>query len=113
VQRSGDYTGITDFAQDLETHGAPSDRSLKVCMTDASSLQDDYNKVNDYIESVRRRFPSYQTINLVGHSMGGLVARKWATDHPGEVNVVITLVLQIWGSMQLTPFLSFQAALDS
>ena len=60
-------------------------------MTDASSLQDDYNKVNDYIESVRRRFPSYQTINLVGHSMGGLVARKWATDHPGEVNVVITL----------------------
>lgn len=46
---------------------------------------------NDFIETKVKPKNLGQKINLVGHSLGGLVAREYSQIHPQDINKIITL----------------------
>jgi pimeloyl-ACP methyl ester carboxylesterase len=48
-------------------------------------------QLEEYVEVVKRFHPEAEQVNIVAHSMGGLVARRFILDNPGVVNRLITL----------------------
>lgn len=48
-------------------------------------------KINDYIEFLRKHLPKGEPITLIGISMGGMIALRWAEMYPGEVHKVFTI----------------------
>ncbi|WP_191396267.1 alpha/beta fold hydrolase [Flavonifractor sp. An306] len=51
----------------------------------------------DAAEDVMARFPEYQHWYISGHSMGGAMASKFASDHPDQVDGLILLGAYIYG----------------
>ena len=51
----------------------------------------------DAAENVMARFPEYQHWYISGHSMGGAMASKFASDHPDQVDGLILLGAYIYG----------------
>ena len=51
----------------------------------------------DAAEDVMARFPEYQHWYIAGHSMGGAMASKFASDHPDQVDGLILLGAYIYG----------------
>ena len=51
----------------------------------------------DAAEDVMARFPEYQHWDIAGHSMGGAMASKFASDHPDQVDGLILLGAYIYG----------------
>jgi pimeloyl-ACP methyl ester carboxylesterase len=48
-------------------------------------------QLKEYVEVVKRFHPEADQVNILAHSMGGLVARRYILDNPGTVNKLITL----------------------
>lgn len=61
-------------------------------------LQQIVNDFNNYILSLN--LSAEEKINLVGHSLGGLVARVWTQDNPLRVEQTITLGSPHFGSLK-------------
>lgn len=61
-------------------------------------LQQIVNDFNNYILSLN--LPAGEKINLVGHSLGGLVARVWTQDNPLLVEQAISLGSPHYGSLK-------------
>jgi pimeloyl-ACP methyl ester carboxylesterase len=48
-------------------------------------------KINDYVEFLRKSLPKGEPITLIGISMGGMIALRWAEMYPKEVHKVFTI----------------------
>lgn len=53
-------------------------------------IEENANKLAEYVEVVAQ-FYHGKKVNIVTHSMGGLVARRYIIDHPDRVNKLITV----------------------
>ncbi len=51
----------------------------------------------DYVAGIQKLYPN-KKVNIVAHSMGGLVARRYILDNPGKVNKLITIATPFLGS---------------
>lgn len=51
----------------------------------------------DAAEKVMEQFPEIQHLYMAGHSMGGAMASKFASDHPGQVEGLILLGAYLYG----------------
>lgn len=47
--------------------------------------------INHYVEFLRKHLPKGEPITLIGISMGGMIALRWAEIYPGEVHKVFTI----------------------
>jgi pimeloyl-ACP methyl ester carboxylesterase len=47
--------------------------------------------INHYVEFLRKHLPKGEPITLIGISMGGMIALRWAELYPGEVHKVFTI----------------------
>jgi pimeloyl-ACP methyl ester carboxylesterase len=61
------------------------------------AIEDNANLLDEYVQCVRTVYPN-QKVNIVTHSMGGLVARRYIIDHPNVVNELITVAAPFLGS---------------
>ncbi len=61
------------------------------------AIEDNARLLADYVGCVHRYHPGQQ-VNIVTHSMGGLVARRYIIDNPGSVNKLITVAAPFLGS---------------
>ncbi len=59
--------------------------------------EDNAAKLADYVGCVRRLYPGTK-IDIVTHSMGGLIARRFIIDYPDTVNKLITVAAPFLGS---------------
>lgn len=48
-------------------------------------------KLHDYVQLIRTIHPDAGRLDIVAHSMGGLVARRYIEDHPGEIDRLVTI----------------------
>jgi pimeloyl-ACP methyl ester carboxylesterase len=48
-------------------------------------------QLKEYVEVVKRFHPEAEQVDILAHSMGGLVSRRFILDNPGAVNRLITL----------------------
>lgn len=51
----------------------------------------------DYVDCVQRFYPG-KKVDILAHSMGGLIARRYILDHPGTVDQLITVATPFLGS---------------
>ena len=58
---------------------------------------DNAAKLKDYVGCIRRFYPKTK-VNIVTHSMGGLVARRFIIDNPDTVNKLVTVAAPFLGS---------------
>ena len=57
----------------------------------------DYYRAEDVALEVMDRFPEIQHWYVAGHSMGGAMASKFASDHPDQVDGLILMGAYIYG----------------
>ena len=57
----------------------------------------DYYRAEDVALEVMARFPEIQHWYVAGHSMGGAMASKFASDHPDQVDGLILMGAYIYG----------------
>lgn len=57
--------------------------------------------LREYLGCIQRLHPGTQ-IDLVAHSMGGLVARRFVLDNPGDVRTVVTIGSPFLGAPKMT-----------
>jgi pimeloyl-ACP methyl ester carboxylesterase len=60
-------------------------------------IEDNAGLLSEYISVINKYYPD-KKVNIVTHSMGGLVARRYIIDHPGKVNKCITIAAPFLGS---------------
>ena len=60
-------------------------------------IEENAHLLSEYVEVVAEFYPK-KKVNIVTHSMGGLVARRYIIDHPGKVNKLITIAAPFLGS---------------
>jgi len=49
------------------------------------------NRLNDYVGCIRQLYDEDVRLNIVAHSMGGLLARRYMLDHTDEIGKLITI----------------------
>ncbi|HEY3364935.1 MAG TPA: alpha/beta fold hydrolase [Symbiobacteriaceae bacterium] len=80
LTQKADKPKLFVFAYDWRMSNADSARALK-----------------GYVDCVQRFYPD-KKVDIVAHSMGGLVARRYIIDNPGKVNKLITVATPWLGS---------------
>jgi pimeloyl-ACP methyl ester carboxylesterase len=60
-------------------------------------IEENAHILSEYVEVVEKYYPE-EKVNIVTHSMGGLVARRYIIDHPGKVNKLITIAAPFLGA---------------
>lgn len=53
--------------------------------------------LHEYVQCAQRYYPG-APVNIVAHSMGGLIARRYATRYPGDVHAVVTIGSPLLGT---------------
>ena len=111
------YEPFFDFLKEeggyveYDTRGNPARRTAAGAITDQEPkpslfifpydwrlpIEENAHILSDYVEVVEKYYPD-EKVNLVTHSMGGLVARRYIIDHPGKVNKLITIAAPFLGS---------------
>ncbi len=61
------------------------------------SNADSARALGDYIAGINKLYPNTK-VDIVAHSMGGLIARRFIIDNPGKVNRLITVATPFLGS---------------
>ena len=61
------------------------------------AVEDNAGILSKYVEIVNKYYPD-KKVNIVTHSMGGLVARRYIIDHPDKVNKLITIAAPFLGA---------------
>ena len=83
----------------LESNGLVKNQDFFVWNYDwRKPLEQIVNDFNNYVSSLN--LSAGEKINLVGHSLGGLVARVWTQDNPLRVEQTITLGSPHYGSLK-------------
>ena len=83
----------------LESNGLVRNQDFFVWNYDwRKPLEQIVNDFNNYVSSLN--LSAGEKINLVGHSLGGLVARVWTQDNPLRVEQTITLGSPHYGSLK-------------
>jgi pimeloyl-ACP methyl ester carboxylesterase len=96
---------------EYKTNGIPARRTLAGAITDQKPkpslfifpydwrlpIEENAHILSEYVEVVEKYYPK-EKVNIVTHSMGGLVARRYIIDHPGKVNKLITIAAPFLGS---------------
>ena len=60
-------------------------------------IEDNARILSEYVKVINRYYPD-KKVNIVTHSMGGLVGRRYIIDNPGKVNKLITIAAPFLGS---------------
>jgi pimeloyl-ACP methyl ester carboxylesterase len=58
---------------------------------------DNAKALADYVAGINKLYPN-KKVDIVAHSMGGLIARRFIIDNPGKVNRMITIATPFLGS---------------
>jgi pimeloyl-ACP methyl ester carboxylesterase len=113
------YEPFFDFLKEeggyveYNTNGNPARRTMSGAITDQEPkpslfifpydwrqpIEDNASILSEYVKVVEKYYPE-EKVNIVTHSMGGLVARRYIIDHPGKVNKLITIAAPFLGSVK-------------
>ncbi len=60
------------------------------------------DRLNDYLGCIRKFYKPNTKINIIAHSMGGMISRRFMLKYPGNVNGLITVGGPLLGGPKLT-----------
>lgn len=83
------HTTYKPFLKNLQKAGLVENQDYFVfCYDWRKPIEHNKQKLSDFIQS---NFSNEEKINLVGHSMGGLISRSYTQAYPNKVNKLITV----------------------
>lgn len=100
---------------DPQNHGKNNNPTLFVFPYDwrkSNSSEDNITRLESYITCVRQIHPNTQ-IDILTHSMGGLLARRYMLDHPNDVRKFITIAAPWLGAPKAINVLETGEFVDS
>lgn len=93
-----EYTGLL---KTLENLGYKDSNSLFIWTYDwRQTIEKNTNQFNNFINTQVLSQHENSKINLIGHSLGGLIARSWAQSNSTKVNHIITIGSPNQGTIQ-------------
>ncbi len=63
------------------------------------TIEDTIANLAEYMKVIKKYHPESK-VNIVTHSLGGVVARRYILDHPDEVNKLVTIAAPFLGSVK-------------